>query len=56
MSLSYLSVCQIIELIFNRILIMEIYETPKVEIIQVEVEKGFAVSPDSLPNYGDGNW
>lgn len=53
MSLSYLSVYQIIELIFNRILIMEIYETPKVEIIQVEVEKGFAVS---APDYIDRPW
>ena len=35
---------------------MEIYETPKVEIIQVEVEKGFAVSPDSLPYYVDRPW
>lgn len=56
MSLGYLFVYQIIELIFNRILIMEIYETPKVEIIQVEVEKGFAVSPNSLPDYGDRYW
>ena len=51
-----LFVYQIIELIFNRILIMEIYETPKVEIIQVEVEKGLAVSPNSLPDYGDRYW
>ncbi len=35
---------------------MEIYETPNVEIIRVEVEKGFAVSPNSLPDYNDSPW
>ena len=31
------------------------YETPQVEIIEVEVEKGFAVSgdPNDFPNGGD---
>ena len=29
-----------------------VYETPKVEVIEVEVEKGFAVSPDGD---GEGN-
>lgn len=29
---------------------IEIYESPKIEIIEVEVEKGFAAS---LPNYND---
>ena len=31
---------------------MEAYEAPKVEVIEVEVEKGFAVSPHDMP-YGD---
>lgn len=34
------------------------YEAPEVEVIEVEVEKGFAVSPgDNIPNpdgYGNG--
>ena len=29
-----------------------VYETPKVEVIEVEVEKGFAVRPDGD---GEGN-
>jgi len=28
------------------------YETPEVEILEVEVEKGFAGSPDDDPNGG----
>lgn len=31
---------------------LEAYEAPKVEVIEVEVEKGFAVSPHDMP-YGD---
>lgn len=32
------------------------YEAPQVEIVEVEVEQGFAVSDiDSMP-YGDNNW
>lgn len=30
---------------------MYVYEAPVVEIVEVEVEKGFATSP-----YGDKNW
>ena len=32
------------------------YVAPEVEILEVEVEKGFAVSPNSLPDYGDRYW
>ena len=32
---------------------MEMYEAPKVEVIEVEVEKGFAVS---APDYVDRPW
>lgn len=33
------------------------YEAPQVEIIEVEVEKGFAVSPGSPEGLNDGgNW
>lgn len=32
---------------------METYESPKIEIIEVEVEKGFAVS---TPDYIDRPW
>lgn len=31
----------------------EMYEAPKVEVIEVEVEKGFATSPEGL---GDGGY
>ena len=30
------------------------YEAPHVEVIEVEVEKGFATSGNE--DYGDGNW
>ena len=30
------------------------YEAPQVEVIEVEVEKGFAVSTGDAPNYGSG--
>ena len=33
---------------------MEAYEAPKVEVIEVEVEKGFAVSDISPYREGDG--
>lgn len=32
---------------------MEMYEAPKVEIIEVEVEKGFASSSGSTGDYND---
>ena len=32
-----------------------IYETPQVEIIEVEVEKGFATSPDNGDGGGTGD-
>lgn len=31
------------------------YETPQVEIIEVEVEKGFAASPDKGDGTGSGD-
>ena len=30
------------------------YVAPDVEILEVEVEKGFAASPDSDPDFGGG--
>lgn len=35
--------------------IMAAYEAPKVEVIEVEVEKGFAASPDVDNPSGFGN-
>ena len=35
--------------------VMETYETPKVEVIEVEVEQGFAVSGEGqLYDFGNG--
>ena len=31
------------------------YEAPEVEVIEVEVEKGFAASPGQNEGFGDGN-
>ena len=31
------------------------YEAPQVEIVEVEVEKGFAVSGTDVPDYERGN-
>ena len=31
------------------------YEAPMVEVLAVEVEKGFALSTDQLPSWGDGD-
>lgn len=33
---------------------MDIYETPRVEYIEVEIEQGFAVSSVSVNSWGDG--
>ena len=33
--------------------VMEAYEAPEVEVIEVEVEQGFAASND-IDSYGDG--
>lgn len=30
------------------------YEAPQVEVIEVEVEKGFALSTGDAPDYGNG--
>ena len=32
-----------------------IYEAPQVEIVEVEVEQGFAVSGGAYPQWGDEN-
>lgn len=38
-------------------MVMEAYEAPKVEVIEVEVEKGFAVSIESVgETYEDIEW
>lgn len=34
--------------------VFECYEVPQVEVIEVEVEKGFATSGNE--NYGDNDW
>ena len=33
---------------------MEAYVAPQVEVIEVEVEKGFALSPGDVPDYPNG--
>ena len=37
----------------NVTITMEVYEAPVVEVIEVEVEKGFAISGDDYPGYGN---
>ena len=38
-------------------MIVEAYEAPKVEVIEIEVEKGFAASIESIGKvYGDIEW
>ena len=40
-------------------MVMEAYEAPKVEVIEVEVEKGFTISDSQTPSFivdDEGEW
>ena len=39
----------------NEMQAMEAYEAPQVRVIEVEVEKGFAVSEGDIRGYSDGD-